>query len=125
MGARGDLAESLTLLGKLHLFRSEFDEAREALKKAIRLGLESNTMPQVYEAAVELADCLLNMDRAESALAVLSVLPESAFRVESVRRRAEQVRAEVEAQVSIEMREEIRQRVKDGDLESELGKILG
>ncbi|MDL1943438.1 tetratricopeptide repeat protein [Chloroflexi bacterium CFX2] len=125
LGARGDLAESLTLLGKLHLFRSEFDEAREALKKAIRLGLESNTMPQVYEAAVELADCLLNLGRFEDASALLRALPDSAFRVESARRRVEQVRGEVEAQVSIEMREEIRQGVKRGELESELGKILG
>lgn len=91
LGARGDLAESLTTLGKLHIYCSAYEDAQKVLNDAIRLGLESNTMPQVYEATVELADCLLQLgDRHEAAQLASSVLEKDQI-VEKVRRRAEQV----------------------------------
>ena len=75
LGARGDLAESLTALGKLHMYCSAYEDAQKVFKDAIRLGLESNTMPQVYEATVELADCLLQLgDPHEASRLAMSVL---------------------------------------------------
>jgi len=98
LGARADLAESLNLLGKMHLYKSEFAEEQNVLKKAIRLGLELNSTPQVCQAALEFADCLVNLDRSEAALAILGAVPEPALKVESVRRRVEQIKGEAEAQ---------------------------
>jgi len=95
LGTRGDLAESLTNMGKLYLCRSEFNEAQIVLKEAIRLGLDSNAMPQVYEAAIELADCLLNLNRRQDASAILNSIPDSALKVESLRARAAAVREEI------------------------------
>lgn len=91
LGVRADLAESLTILGKTQLYLSNFEAARDSLQEAIRLGMESNTMPQVYEATVELADCLLQLgEREESARLARSVLGNAQV-LESVKRRAEQV----------------------------------
>ncbi|HET9906006.1 MAG TPA: tetratricopeptide repeat protein, partial [Anaerolineales bacterium] len=98
LGARADLAESLNLFGKLHLYRSEFVEAQVVLKKAIRLGLELNSAPQVCQAALEFADCLVNLDRPEAALTILRAVPAPALKVESVRRRVEQIKGDLEAQ---------------------------
>lgn len=95
LGARWDLAWGLMQLGKLHLHQSDFELGRDSLKRSIRIGLETNAMPLVHEAAVELADCLLNLNNKGDASNIMRALPDAALKVESVRARAAEVRNDV------------------------------
>jgi len=95
LGARWDLAWAVMQLGKLQLHQSDFESAYEFLRRSIRIGLETNATPLVHEAAVELADCLLNLDRMIDASAIMQSLPDSVLNVESVRVRAAEVRSDV------------------------------
>jgi tetratricopeptide (TPR) repeat protein len=95
LGARWDMAWSWMQLGKLHLNQSDFELANAALKNSISLSLETNATPLIHEAAIELADCLLNLNRAKEASAILQTVPDSVFTIESLRAKAAEIRADV------------------------------
>jgi len=83
------------MLGKVHLYRSEYEEARSVLNEAIRLGMESNTMPQVHEAMVELADCLLQLGDLQESLRLATSLIETESALASLRQKAGQMLEEI------------------------------
>jgi predicted ATPase/DNA-binding XRE family transcriptional regulator len=120
LGARWDIAWALTQLGKVRIHEDELESARENLLQAIQLGLETNAMPQVFEAVAELSGCLLQMGKCEDAALLAQFVLENSVSVEVVRRKAEQVRAEAEAQIPNDEREKLNQKSKDWDLEAYL-----
>ena len=71
LGARWDIAWALTQLGKVHNAAGNFIEGKIVLKKAIKLALDVNALPQALEAALEFANCLVSEDKTSSALEII------------------------------------------------------
>ncbi|GAB4496023.1 MAG: hypothetical protein Fur0016_32440 [Anaerolineales bacterium] len=73
LGARWDIAWALTHLGKAAIASAAWDEAESLLKRAVKLSLEAQALPQAMDAALELAQCFLQ--RGETERAAELVLP--------------------------------------------------
>lgn len=96
LGARWDIAWALTQLGKAAIASAACDEAEDLLKRAVKLSLEAQALPQAMDAALELAQCFIQRGEfARAAELVLPVIRHPAITIET-EQQAEKLQDELE-----------------------------
>lgn len=101
LGARWDIAWALTQLGKAAIASAAWDEAEDLLKRAVKLSLEAQALPQAMDAALELAQCFLQRGEVERAAElVLPVLSHPAG-TDMARQRAGELNETIERMAGV------------------------
>ena len=101
LGASWDIGWALTHLGKVAINAEEWDDAEKTLRRAIKFSLDADAMPQVIDAALELAYCSIHKGMfSEAAEIVLSAIQHHACTDEG-KQRADELRSIFEQNMDV------------------------
>ena len=122
LGARWDIGWALTHLGRVAIASKDLDEAKSFLKRAIRFSLEAQAMPQAIDAALELAECYLQMGNVNEAAELVFSASDHPASTDEARLQARELKSVLEHRINPSERGVL---AGFDELETVLARLLG
>ena len=125
LGERWSLAIALTHLGEIFAARGQHSEARQQFLEALQAATEAQIAPETLKALLGLASLYIVEGRNEPAFELLNAILQHPGSSQKTRDRASTLRAELEAQLTVEQIETARTRAQSTTLNSLARDLLG